>query len=188
MKNREKAVVIYHRESSCRAMAVAAREKCGAALNTRGFSLVELIFVVTILLVLVAMAVPTFQSYALKAKEYRCIADIHNMGTGIAAYAIDNQNTLPSDLTALSSIGLSNLNDPWGQPYVYYNFLNAGTKYMDITGITPLNTDGYDLYSLGRDGATTKVLSADNTTSSDDIIRASDGYYIGKGENYLAPD
>jgi general secretion pathway protein G len=188
MKNREKAVVSHSRKWPCRTMPVAPQEKCGATLCTWGFTLVELIAVLAIVMTLVIIAFPFFQRYAEKAKVYRCIADIHNMGTGIAAYGLENQNRLPDSLNDLSNIGLGNMKDPWGHPYVYYKFPADGTgKYMDISGIIPLNDDGFDLYSLGVDGATTKVLSAGITTSSDDVIRADNGNYIGKGEDYLAP-
>jgi prepilin-type N-terminal cleavage/methylation domain-containing protein len=173
MKNRDKAIVNYSRECSCRAMVVAP-EITGAAFNTRGFTLVELIIVIGIVVILGTLAIPAFQKYSEKAKVYRCVADIHNMGTGIAAYAIENQNNLPPNLTVLSSIGLSNLKDSWGNTFAY----NVGGQYKDFSGIDTLNTD-YDLYSRGKDGLTTKDLSAGPTTSSDDVIRAREGAYVG---------
>jgi hypothetical protein len=45
----------------------------------------------------------------------------------------------------------------------------------------PINTD-FDLYSMGPDGQSEAALTA--KASRDDIIRASDGAFIGKASNY----
>ncbi|MEE9392158.1 MAG: hypothetical protein V3W41_06610 [Planctomycetota bacterium] len=45
----------------------------------------------------------------------------------------------------------------------------------------PLNTD-YDLYSLGRDGKSSRLLSSPE--SQDDIIRANNGQFIGLASEY----
>jgi general secretion pathway protein G len=47
--------------------------------------------------------------------------------------------------------------------------------------LVPLNSD-YDLYSVGKDGDSRPPLSA--PVSADDVIRASDGAYIGLAANY----
>jgi general secretion pathway protein G len=47
--------------------------------------------------------------------------------------------------------------------------------------LVPINSD-YDLYSMGPDGASTPPLTA--KASHDDIIRASDGAYVGVAENF----
>lgn len=47
--------------------------------------------------------------------------------------------------------------------------------------LVPINSD-YDLYSVGPDGASAAPLTA--ATSRDDIIRASDGAYVGVAVNF----
>jgi general secretion pathway protein G len=45
----------------------------------------------------------------------------------------------------------------------------------------PINSD-FDFYSMGKDGRTTAPLTA--AQSQDDVIRASDGGFIGLGKDY----
>ena len=47
--------------------------------------------------------------------------------------------------------------------------------------LVPINTD-YDLYSAGPDGNSVPPLTA--AASRDDIVRANDGRFIGKAEEY----
>jgi general secretion pathway protein G len=47
--------------------------------------------------------------------------------------------------------------------------------------LVPINSD-YDLYSVGPDGDSSLPLTA--ATSRDDIVRANDGRFIGKAEDY----
>ncbi len=88
----------------------------------------------------------------------------------------------------LSDIGRGNLSDPWGNPYQYL-------KIAKITGKggkdkpqprkdrweVPLNSD-FDLYSMGKDGDSLPTLRA--KASWDDIVRASDGGYVGLASEY----
>ena len=75
--------------------------------------------------------------------------------------------------------------DPWGNPYQYLNFdtikgKGVGKKRKD-KNLVPINTD-YDFYSMGPDGKSTSPLTA--KISRDDIVRARDGAFIGKAEDY----
>ncbi|MCP5251868.1 MAG: hypothetical protein H6939_09135 [Burkholderiales bacterium] len=45
----------------------------------------------------------------------------------------------------------------------------------------PINSD-YDLYSMGKDGASVSPLTA--KASRDDIIRANNGRFIGRAADY----
>jgi general secretion pathway protein G len=47
--------------------------------------------------------------------------------------------------------------------------------------LVPINTD-FDLYSVGPDGDSQAPLTA--AASRDDIVRANDGRFIGKAEDY----
>ena len=74
--------------------------------------------------------------------------------------------------------------DPWGRPYAYLNIAAAGGGvggFRKDKNLNPLNTD-FDLYSSGKDGASSGPLSAQD--SRDDIVRANNGSFIGKGEDY----
>jgi general secretion pathway protein G len=111
-----------------------------------------------------------------KAQVSRAQADIRTLEKDITAYLID-KNVLPPSLKA---IGRGDLSDPWHHPYQYVNFKVGGTPYID--GVTmDLNTD-FDIYSMGKDGASTKSLA--DPSCKDDIIRAGDGGFVGLGKEY----
>lgn len=152
------------------------------SLCRRGFTLIELIIVVAILMLLALISIPLFSDVMNKAKVTRATADIGTLNKDIAAYFTDF-NVLPDDLDA---VGRANLLDPWGRPYQYYNIVKYGVagayKGMILPGNTA-NTD-FDLYSLGINGATGKSLDPLAAASGDDVVRASDGSFIGLAEKF----
>lgn len=124
----------------------------------RGFTLIEILLVVVIILVLAAMIVPNFAGRGEQARAAAARADIDvNMAAALDLYELDNGRypTTEQGLVALlvkpnSSPVPVNWNgpylkkkrmprDPWGQEYVY---ASPGVQ----------NTDSYDLSSLGSDG------------------------------------
>lgn len=129
---------------------------------SRGFTLVEILLVVTIIAALAAMVVPRLAGRSEKARIAAAEADIRaNIATGLKMYEID-MGTFPSTAESLEALFkapsgtgstawhgpyLENKPvDPWGRPY----------QYKSPGGHNP---NGYDLYSFGRDG----------TESNDDI-------------------
>jgi general secretion pathway protein G len=83
---------------------------------------------------------------------------------------------------ALEDAGLGGRLDPWGRPYRYYNVeANGRGGARKDRRLNPLNTD-FDLYSLGKDGRTRPQIS--QRDSEDDIIRASNGRFVGKAIDY----
>ena len=90
---------------------------------------------------------------------------------------VAENNVLPN---TLNDIGRGDLRDPWGNPYQYLNFANPGTPRQDNFTFD-LNTD-FDVYSLGPNGLSdTNIKHAD---SLDDIVRTSDGGWVGTGEDF----
>lgn len=63
--------------------------------RTRAFTLVELLSAMAILAILIALLVPSFRSINEKGKTTRCLSNLRTLGTGVAAYLGDNDNTLP---------------------------------------------------------------------------------------------
>lgn len=142
--------------------------------HSSGFTLVELLVVVAILGVLVLSATPTYTRLKTRVMTTRCIAEIRTFQNDIGAFVVEN-TTLPPNLL---SLGKGSLKDVFGRPYVYLRVDSAPGSARLGPFAVPLNTD-YDLYSLGPDGASAQALS--DPTSKDDIVRASDGGYLGEG-------
>ncbi|MFC1704066.1 type II secretion system major pseudopilin GspG [Candidatus Omnitrophota bacterium] len=124
----------------------------------KGFTFVELMVVIVILVILAATAVPRLVGRTDQARIAAASADIEaNIATALALYELDNGRypTTEQGLQALvteptSSPVPSSWNgpylkkkrvpkDPWGKLYVY---VQPGVH----------NEDDYDLYSLGPDG------------------------------------
>jgi type IV pilus assembly protein PilA len=59
-------------------------------MNSRGFTLLELMIVIAIIGILAAIAIPNFISYRKKAKIASVASDMKNFELGFYAYAIDN--------------------------------------------------------------------------------------------------
>lgn len=144
-----------------------------------GFTLIEIMIVIAIIGTLAGIATPNYIRYREKALETRAITEIQLIERELNLFQMENE-TLPD---SLAEIGLSTLQDPWGNPYQYLNFANVkgnGLKRKDYSTV-PVNTD-YDLYSRGADGKSQAPFIAQE--SRDDIVRANNGQYIGRVSNY----
>jgi general secretion pathway protein G len=145
----------------------------------RGFTLIELTITVAIIMTIAALAVPNLVSAIQLAKTARAVADVTDIEEEIALYQ-SIYGVLPDDL---SQLGLGSYVDPWQNPYEYLNHstMKGNGKARKDRFLVPLNTD-YDLYSDGPDGKTASPITA--APSQDDIIRASDGSYVGVAADF----
>lgn len=148
---------------------------CARNTLVNGFTVVELLAVVSIIGALTALGVPKIQQAVEKARVAQAIGDIHTIAVNLAT-----QDTLPDQLSFFGPVPL----DPWGNPYRYNKFppgkkVPKGARRDRF--LVPINTQ-YDLYSVGRDGKTSPALTA--KASQDDVLRANDGGFIGLGSNY----
>lgn len=147
--------------------------------DPRGFTVIELLIVLAIILTIAAMALPVMADAINDAKIARAVGDCRTMETEIAEYELMN-GPLPN---TLADIGRANFNDPWGYPYEYLNHatMKGNGKARKDRFLVPLNSD-YDLYSVGQDGASSSPITAKK--SQDDIIRAGDGSYLGLASQF----
>ena len=158
-------------------MLVAKRPRSSAIGSVAGFTIIQVITSVAILGILAAFAVPGYQIFIERARRARAIAQISEIEIAITRFAAEKSGELPADLAAMSLAGAE---DPWGNSIFYVNLALGGAPRLDQDG-SAVNED-YDLYSAGADGATS--LSLVDDASKDDIVRASDGGYVGVVSEY----
>jgi len=153
-------------------------ERYGA--GRQGFTLIEMLIVVALLATLAALGVPIYQSYLDRARNTTAAADIGVLQLKIQVYQ-EEDGKLPDSLSDVKW----DKPDPWGHPYQYLNFADAGPSWKGKARkdkfLVPLNST-YDLYSDGKDGQTKTPLTA--KVSQDDILRANDGAFIGLASMY----
>jgi general secretion pathway protein G len=144
-----------------------------------GFTVVELLLTVAIVLTIAAIAVPRYLTAIDQAKIAKAEADLHTIGTAIQGYELLNKQ-YP---TALVDVGYGSTVDPWGQPYQYLNFANSKGKgaMRKDRFLVPINTF-FDLYSMGKDGKSVSPLTAQ--ASQDDVIWANDGDFVGLASDF----
>ena len=94
-----------------------------------GFTLVELLAVITIIAMLAGMISPSLQRVRAKAETTACQSNLRQIGTAVWLYVPDNGNKFPS------------INNPWGKQY----FTNEGATNL--------------LGALGPYGLTAKALA-----------------------------
>lgn len=145
----------------------------------RGFTLVELLMVCAVLMTISAIAVPSLVSAMDSARIARAVGDMEAIESGVTLYQVI-YGQLPDDLT---QIGYGELLDPWKAPYQYLNHdtMKGNGKARKDRFLVPLNDD-YDLYSMGKDGASVPPITA--KPSQDDIIRAGSGDYLGLASQF----
>ena len=117
----------------------------------RGFTLIEILLVMTIIAILAAIVIPKMVGRSEQARQTAAHADLSSIKTALDAYEVDNgfypkslQDLIQQPSNARNWHGpyLDNLPvDPWGNPYVY---AFPGRH----------NPNGFDIYSIGPQGKT----------------------------------
>ena len=174
----------------------AALSRFNTGTGSQGFSLIELIIIVAVILVLGGLASAGYFKALDAARVARATGDIHAIELEATTHSV-RQGCLPASLADLGRAGMT---DPWGRPYVYgvigkpagpaaptgCNACLSGSCVASgavrIDGASkPLNVD-FDVYSLGKDGLTQPLVTA--LASLDDVLRASNGGFVGLARTY----
>ena len=147
--------------------------------HQRGFTVIELLIVVSVLLTVAAIAIPNLINSLEQARVARAVSEIKMLEDEISLYYTIYYQ-FPDDL---SQVGYPNFLDPWGHPYQYFNHatMKGNGQARKDRFLVPLNSD-YDLYSMGHDGQSVPPITA--SKSQDDVIRASDGSYVGLASQF----
>lgn len=142
------------------------------------YTLIEMLITMAIVATMMSVAFPAYTRFVAESKVAVAMGDIQDIEGKLERYFLLHYS-LPN---SLAEVGI-NREDPWGNPYQYLNMATAkgnGKKRKD-RNLVPINTD-YDLFSMGPDGKSVPPLTARH--SRDDIIRASNGAYVGSAEGY----
>lgn len=165
---------------SLTATVMAARPKRSMVKRSCGFSLLEILVVIMIIVSLATIGIPQFVKYKIQAQSAKAVTDLQTLNTSVQLYVIQH-GSLPD---SLSQVLNGNIADPWGNPYQYLKIegnASAGSQARKDLFMIVVNSD-FDLYSMGPDGQTILPLAA--SVSQDDAIRANDGGYFGIASNY----
>ena len=145
-------------------------------------TVVELIAAVGIVAIMAAVAVPVYSGIERNVRVSAALGDMGQIEIAMAKFLTKGNGALPANLAA---VGLDTLTDPWGNHYEYLKLEarpNPGNGSVRMNrDHVPINSD-YDLYSLGKDGKSDSPLTAKE--SKDDIVRASNGAYLGLAEDF----
>lgn len=68
-----------------------------------GFTLMELLIVVAIIAVLAGLAYPVYQRVVQSGRATACVSNLRQIGVGLNAYLAENNNTMPTLMTARAS-------------------------------------------------------------------------------------
>jgi general secretion pathway protein G len=141
------------------------RERRPARRGERGFTLVEILVVITIIALIMALAGPRVLNYLTESKTKAAKIQIESLASTLDLYFLDT-GQYPTSSEGLSALmqrpgstmawngpylkGNAVPNDPWGRPYVYRSPGQHGT---------------YDIISYGADGQEGGTGAAADITS-----------------------
>ena len=160
--------------------------------SSQGFTLVELIIGMCIVLTLAAIAVPLYADHIYEANVARAVVEIRLLEKEILIFEMEagRYPWWPDDmLETMREIRRDNFLDPWGTPYQYRNLALSKKEGQKPKGCrkdkntNPLNWD-FDLYSAGPDRELPTHIQIWLNQGADDIVRAADGRYVGEGSKY----
>ena len=120
----------------------------------RGFTLVELLLVLTILAIMAGIVLPKFTNVGKNARITAAKADIASFRTALSMFEVD-MGYYPKGRDGLSALVFK----PSGAPSKWHKYLDVDKVPLDPWQRAYIyenpgkhNPDGYDVYSLGPDG------------------------------------
>ena len=135
-----------------------ATSQFGLRIRAAGFTLIELIIVISILLILISVAAPIYRTSIIRSKEAVLRDDLFTMRALIDQYTVDKQ-AAPQSLADLASEGylreipvdpFTNSRETWQEIYESDVLMNPDQTTPGITDVrsgSPLRSLSGDLYS-----------------------------------------
>jgi general secretion pathway protein G len=124
--------------------------------DDRGFTLMELLIVMAVLVILASVVIPRFAGRTEDARRSKAVSDLENIGVALDMYEADN-GTYPTTEQGVDALFEPPQSDPaptnWNGPYLKKRVTNDpwGFPYHYVSP-GDMNPDSYDLASFGRDG------------------------------------
>jgi general secretion pathway protein G len=117
-----------------------------------GFTLMEVLLVLVILVVLASMAVQMFAGTQAKADQNAAAAQVGLYKSAIEMFKFDTKQ-YPEDMESLTSEPSdSKMADRWSGPYMDKVAVDPWDNEYKLAAPGKHNTDGFDVWSMGPDG------------------------------------
>src|SRR5579864_4496537 len=124
----------------------------------KGFSLIELLIVVAIILIIAAIAIPNLLRARIAANEASAVSSLRTMNTACITYDT-SYNAYPTALTNLAPVASGTTPT------------STSADLLDaVLTTTPFQKSGYT-FSFGAGGGTTYTINADPTTVNTTGVR-----------------
>src|SRR2546425_11156856 len=114
--------------------------------NNRGFSLLELLIVVAIILIIATIAIPSLLRSRQAAQESSAVAQLRTVNTAEVTYLSSNQGSF-GDIPSLITAGLLDARFATSVPGYAFSVPASGSNYTAIATPTSTNAGRYGYYS-----------------------------------------
>ncbi|MBN3039109.1 MAG: type II secretion system protein [Candidatus Omnitrophica bacterium] len=120
----------------------------------RGFTIIELLIVITVIAILIGIALPRFRGMQEEGNIAKAAGELRGLAAAVESYYIHNSRQYPSQGAAVNTSWQSAITG--ASPQIIGQILNdpfdAGVQYRYATD-AGTNSDYYVIFSVGPDGA-----------------------------------